>query len=253
MGDWEDGFPWNEVYAIPTSGGSPVRLTYESVRAVRNTWSPDGTRLAYSNQNLSGTTSILVMNPLPESPVVPIITGTHTQELGNYVCSWSPIEERIAYNLTVWTSDHPSRHVRSDICMVDVEDGETQTILSDNQLIYGGDWSPDGSQFVFSSTRGGKYHLWVVPATGGTPQRLTAGPGNDKHPAWSPDGSRIAYASNRTGNNEIWVFSFIRNDEAQLTFGSGSKNSPTWSPDGQALAFSIFDGASGDIWVLQWE
>ena len=53
-------------------------------------------------------------------------------------------------------------------------------------------WSPDGQRIAFTSwdekERG---HLWVVPATGGRPQRLTEKPGEYFHPAWSSDGADV--------------------------------------------------------------
>jgi len=47
-------------------------------------------------------------------------------------------------------------------------------------------WSADGKNLVFISAHGGSMDLWSVPATGGTPQRLTWGADLDanSHPAW---------------------------------------------------------------------
>jgi hypothetical protein len=47
-------------------------------------------------------------------------------------------------------------------------------------------WSPDGQSLVFISGHGGSMDLWSVPASGGSPQRLTWGADLDanSHPAW---------------------------------------------------------------------
>jgi hypothetical protein len=47
-------------------------------------------------------------------------------------------------------------------------------------------WSPDRQSLVFISGHGGSVDLWTVPASGGSPQRLTWGADLDanSHPAW---------------------------------------------------------------------
>lgn len=56
-------------------------------------------------------------------------------------------------------------------------------------------WSPDGRQFVFSSSRSGNRDIWVTPAEGGEPWQLTSGPSEDDWPVWSPDGQWVIFYS----------------------------------------------------------
>src|SRR5918997_2878822 len=59
-------------------------------------------------------------------------------------------------------------------------------------------WSPDGAQVAFVSARhdtrdvDGTRDIWVIPATGGEPRRVTESPGPKSGPCWSPDGTTIA-------------------------------------------------------------
>jgi Tol biopolymer transport system component len=58
--------------------------------------------------------------------------------------------------------------------------------------------SPDGRWILFASaSRIGPTHLWIMPAGGGTPRRLTDGNFDDRAPVWFPSGHRIAFASTR--------------------------------------------------------
>jgi Tol biopolymer transport system component len=68
---------------------------------------------------------------------------------------------------------------------------------SDSLGLYGVE-SPDGRWLLFASAvRNGPSHLWVIPATGGAPRRLTDGAYDDDYPVWFPSGRRIAFQSSR--------------------------------------------------------
>lgn len=57
-------------------------------------------------------------------------------------------------------------------------------------------WSADGAWIAFVTREIAlQGHIWKVQATGGTPQRLTATPGNYVNPVWSPDGGDVWFAS----------------------------------------------------------
>jgi Uncharacterized protein related to the periplasmic component of the Tol biopolymer transport system len=55
-------------------------------------------------------------------------------------------------------------------------------------------FSPDGTKIAFTGSYEGNADVYVMPAEGGEPQRVTFGPEGDKVLGWTPDG-KIAYAS----------------------------------------------------------
>ncbi len=61
-------------------------------------------------------------------------------------------------------------------------------------------WSPDGTQIAFAAREPGKpAKIYVVPAAGGIPQQVTAGPRDDGDPSWSPGGGALAFGANSPG------------------------------------------------------
>src|SRR5207249_10698088 len=52
-------------------------------------------------------------------------------------------------------------------------------------------FSPDGRWIALSSNRYGNNDVFVVPATGGAPRRLTFHTGNDEVVGWSSDSQRV--------------------------------------------------------------
>ena len=108
--------------------------------------------------------------------------------------------------------------------------------------------SPDGSQVAYTyvgvNTKHDGYDtsLWLVPATGGAPRQITAGP-RDSSPRWSPDGKRLAFvrASEKDGKPEpgqIFVLPMNGGEARQLTSVAKGAGSPEWSPDGHTIAFN---------------
>src|SRR5262249_50225393 len=58
-------------------------------------------------------------------------------------------------------------------------------------------FSPDGTMIAFTGEYDGNTDVYVVPATGGVPKRLTYHPGADLVSGWTNDGKRVLFSSNR--------------------------------------------------------
>jgi dipeptidyl aminopeptidase/acylaminoacyl peptidase len=116
--------------------------------------------------------------------------------------------------------------------------------------------SPDGRRVVYAATRprpataspGEAYaNLWMVPAKGGTPRRLTSADARDEAPAWSPDGAAIAFLSARGGDKakvRLWVMPADGGEPSPLTTEKDEIESFAWSFDGRRIAYVAVDPKS---------
>ncbi len=120
--------------------------------------------------------------------------------------------------------------------------------VSDLQL------SPDGTTIAFVVTvmdkaaNRGASDIWLVPARGGEPRRLTSSPAADMNPRWSPDGRTIAFISSRSGSPQVWKIDPNGGEAVQLTRLSTGASGVIWSPKGTHLAFasSVFPDCPDD-------
>src|SRR5579885_2718563 len=58
-------------------------------------------------------------------------------------------------------------------------------------------FSPDGKWLAFTGHYDGNADVFVMPAEGGEPKRLTWHPGPDVAIGWTPDGKRVLFTSSR--------------------------------------------------------
>lgn len=117
------------------------------------------------------------------------------------------------------------------------------------------DWSPDGSQLVFTSDRDGVGHLYQVPvSTNGEREaqveQLTFGLISDMHPCWSPDGSTIAFCSQRDGNQDIWVVDANGGLPEQRTNTAYREESLGWSHSGARITFDSNRSGNWEIHTI---
>lgn len=60
---------------------------------------------------------------------------------------------------------------------------------------FGPIFSPDGEWIAFTGEYDGNVDVFVMPADGGVPRRLTWHPGRDVAAGWTPDGSKVVFRS----------------------------------------------------------
>ena len=120
---------------------------------------------------------------------------------------------------------------------LEVEDLFRIKRVSDPQL------SPDGKWIAFVVTEVDKAankmnsDIYLIPATGGEPRKLTSSPSSDANPRWSPNGKTLAFVSSRSDDSHVWLIDVDGGEARQLTKLSTSASNPVWSPDGKMIAF----------------
>src|SRR5262245_54538924 len=102
-------------------------------------------------------------------------------------------------------------------------------------------FSPDGRWIAFSSNRYGNNDVFVVPATGGAPRRLTFHTGNDEVVGWSRDSQRVLFrAAHGDGAfpnvATLYEVPVAGGREVPLPVDWGYYGS--FSPDGKSLVFN---------------
>ena len=107
------------------------------------------------------------------------------------------------------------------------------------------EWSPDGSQIVFTgfpSAVGHPASIYVARADGSSLQRIAEGVEREVYisPDISPDGTRLVYATTRHGNFEIETSALDGSNRRRLTDTGRADHdvAPAWSPSGDRIAFA---------------
>jgi tricorn protease len=103
-------------------------------------------------------------------------------------------------------------------------------------------FSPDGSQIAFTGEYDGNVDVFVMPAAGGTPKRLTFHPAADRAVGWTPDGKQVLFSSSRTSYNNfsrLFTVPAEGGPETQLPLDRAVQG--WYSPDGARVAYVPID------------
>ncbi len=94
-------------------------------------------------------------------------------------------------------------------------------------------WSPDGRWLAFVQAG----HVWVIPADGGQPARISDFTTNASSPRWHPDSERLLVTSARRDRNRILLTDRHGSWPRLVSAGPGHDYAPEASPDGTRVAF----------------
>ncbi len=129
------------------------------------------------------------------------------------------------------------------IFVYDIGSGRQTLVTESQNPTFAPRWSPDGQTILYSMAVNGNTDIFRIPATGGgTPRRLTDGPGIDVGGSFSPDGSQVVFESDRSGSQQIYVMGADGANQRRISFFGGRAATPEWSPRGDQIAFTHIAG-----------
>jgi tricorn protease len=103
-------------------------------------------------------------------------------------------------------------------------------------------FSPDGKWLAFSGDYGGNTDVYVIPAAGGEPKRLTWHSSADVVQGWTPDGRNIVFASSRaaaapSATSRFWQVPLNGGFEEVMSMPRAYQGAI--APDGKRIAYRM--------------
>ncbi|HUN05448.1 MAG TPA: hypothetical protein PLQ56_02560 [Aggregatilineales bacterium] len=198
-------------------------------------WSYDYRYLAYSNGY-----DIYVYDTLTGTSIN--LTDDGDTTYANYF-HWSPAEYLLAFTSIKDTSS--SRQYQ--LLIYDLNNQYTYK-LADGLSILDMDWSPDGSQIIFSASEENSLvrDIYLVQANGSNLRQLTHTDSVEFHSIWSHDGSYILYlsgAGQRISNEDKYKLNiediYTNISSVLLSDASYTVGGPGWLWDDTSILYSV--------------
>lgn len=233
-----------QAYRIDSDGYNLTAVTTGGEQALSPTWSPDGSRIAYTRFN-DGSGPVVVLDRTGGRHPVP---GTAVDL--NITPGFSPDGQWLAFARVAEEG--------TDIYKVSLAGGGKPQRLTAGRFAdnLSPTYSPDGRRIAFVSTRAGLPQVYVMSADG-TDQELLAPfdygvTGSSNAPEWSPDGASLVFHRDVSRSPQIFVLDVNSRRVRQLT-SSGRNEDPTWAPDGRHVAFVSDRSGRRQLWVIDME
>lgn len=156
-----------------------------------------------------------------------------------------------------WTKDGKSLIFNSEgkIFSLDISTKMVKEISTDFAVNNNNDHvlSFDGKMMGIShhsSEDDGKSMIYILPADGGKPEKITSKGPSYLH-GWSPDGEYLTYTGGRDGNYDIYKIHIEEKEEIRLTDAEGLDDGSEYSPNGKYIYFNSARTGTMQIWRMR--
>ena len=229
-----EGGPAGQTYklVVADQDGENETVVMQSTDPIMSpAWAPDSRRLAYVSFE-NNRSSIWVQT---------LRTGNRIQVSNkpgiNGAPAFSPDGRKLV--LTLGGVDG-----NLDIHVLDLSSRQTRRVTTHRAIDTEGSWSPDGRYIYFTSDRSGGPQIYRVPATGGSPERVTFEGGYNARPRMSPDGERLAMVHLDRGNYRIAVMD-VDSKELLVVSAGAQDESPSFAPNSDTLIYATRQARNG--------
>jgi Tol biopolymer transport system component/predicted Ser/Thr protein kinase len=243
----------SEIWMVPALGGAQRKLG-ESAMCDGLSWSPDGRFLALVDGSAPQSSHGIFLLSV-ETGEKRRLTSPPTEYYGDSRPQFSPDGKTLALVRSSSTSS-------DEIYVVPVTSdgrplGDPRRLTFNEQIIVGFDWTADGRKFVYSWGQPGSTNLWMIPASGGMPERLAVTGENAFTLSVSRSGSRLVYERHMEDLN-IWRIpgpnsSDKKSAPSRFIASTQADMEPQFSPDGKKIAFNSSRSGNFEIWVCDAE
>ena len=222
-----------DIYIKQIGTEKPLAITHDFGYNFSPAWSPDGRYIAFLHAKEKEHPAIYLVPALGGPPrrllEFSLVDGCRPG------LNWSPDGKFLVF--TDVSPNQPCAVKRLSVEDLSVQQLTTPPVPSTGDL--DAEYSPDGKSLAFIRNTKDVEDIYVMPASGGAPRRLTFDNRLMSGLTWTPDGKEIIFSSNRGGMSwGLWRMPSSGGTPERVSVGSERAYMPTVSREGNRLAYA---------------
>lgn len=224
-----------DIYVKQVGAEKPLQLTSGFAFNFFPTWSPDGRYIAFMHGSRTERPAIYILPALGGTPRK--LYDLHLlEDCKKPNLSWAPDNRFLVF------TDRMPDTSPCTLYQLNVADLTVRQLTTPPQPSTGdtdAEYSPDGTMIAFMHDNKEVEDIYVMPAAGGEPRRLTFDNRLLSGLAWTPDSKELVFSSNRGGASwGLWRISAHGGTPVRVAVGSDRAYYPSISLKGHRLAYA---------------